>query len=1451
MTFVFFAVKTTFLTSSINLLIKHYYFYNELIADIVKYIHILFIVIYCTLSIGRTNAQSGELVSNLRFVNYNNENGLPNNNVTAIAQDNEGFLWFGTANGLCRFDGVNFKCFFNNPDDTCSISGNSIFCLLVDRKGILWVGTNKGLNRYNARDNTFTSYQNNPDNKYSLKNNLVTSIYEDENLNIWVGCWDGLSKFNRQMAKFSYYPYPQLQGTQIWDYNVTSCITSDKNGIVWTGTWGGGLHAFNPQTSTYTHYAANPKVQASLTNNKVKCIYVDSLNNLWIACWGGGLNHFNQQSGQFKSIKFFENNPNESYRQINYISSFKSGWLHVATEEGLFIFNTANNRYENYTHNSNNPQSISYKTINTIFSDNHGGVWLATAAKGVDYYHPNFSFFGHIKSEAGKEGSLKDNFIQRLAIMPNNNVLVSTIAGSQIWNIANNTFTNLNFMPNSNYDILYDTDGDIWKSGIDFGFLQKRTGITQIVRSNKEAQNNSGNNYILLYQEKNGMYLFGLLDAIWVYNKKSNSRIYLLPDPKNPNGLKSGASGFITTHNNQLWLWEMNHLIKREKWDTAYFFDKSNNNKVADASRYKFKTYTINNVIIKAVTEGLDHNLYLATENGLVIFYPKSETFKIFDENNGLCNKFVNSILPDNFGNIWLGTNKGLSSFDTQSNTFQNYYKEDGLQGNEFTVAALKLPNGNLAFGGLNGISVFNPANVVQNKLTPKVYIVSLRLFNQVVPVSSNVTKNSSTFSLLVDIKDLKKLKLHYYQNVITFEFAALNYLNPAKNQYAYKLNGFDKDWVYCGNQHNVTYTNLNPGHYTLQVKATNNDGIWCTPAQQARLEIIIMPPFWKTIWFRLLCIAVVVGLVVLYFRYRVRRLQLQKKILEKRVQERTHELLESNKILEKQQQEIIEQAQRIHELDQQKLSFFTNLSHEFRTPLTLILGPSEKMLESEVLENKPGFKYLTRLIHRNALRMLRLINQVLDTSKVDAGKMSLELVEGDVMKHIEDIARSFQFVAKTKNINFKIDLNYIETKSRFDADKIEKIIYNLLSNAFKYTPVNGAITIALGFDDALNFIRVKVSDNGIGINAEKLPHIFERFYQTTSETTTNYGGTGLGLSLTKQLIELHKGTIEVKSTLGVGTEFNITLAVSAELMHEPGILHFANVSAANTVNRALTQMPETDELISDNIGEPGSAKVKNMPLVLVVEDNYDLRHFIVSELYLNYSVIQATNGKEAWELALKNMPDIVVSDVMMPVMDGYELCNNLKTDLKTSHIPVILLTAKSNDESKIKGYETGADSYLSKPFNPRMLISRIQNLLTSRQKLRDMFSAKFLAVEPSGIDTSVLESSSDKAFIEKIAILIETNLLTSELSAPFLAESMNMSQNQLYRKVVALTNLSIIEFINTVRLKKSAQMLVKSGLNITEVAYSCGFKDPAYFSRMFKKQFDLSPTEYVLKYRN
>ncbi len=1338
-------------------------------------------------------------------------NSISNDVINALFKDNEGDIWVGTDNGLDRIKlknqyltDIEVSSFTNEQQNVNSLSNNQVFTVIQDHLKFIWIGTNEGLNKFDASTNTFQQYYNIPGNEGSIAFNTINTVYEDDQNNLWIGTFYGLSKINLNSNNISNY-YNSSSDPNSIAHNTITSICQDSKGTIWIGNLG-SLSQYNSISDNFTNYQNDFSDDKSISNNYINSLYADDYGNVWIGTDKGGVNVIDRNRKPFKHWEYKSTDDNSlSGNIVNSIYEDKFGNLWIGTSGGgLNVYNKNTNQFKHFKYSPNNAVGLNSNFISAIIQDQFGTLWIGTWGDGINrlnkYNNKKENQFIHYQDDPNSNSGSTINFVSSFLIDKFNRLWVGTASGLFIYNKQKDSyiqFTNHYTQLSSIVDVgclEADSSGNIW-----VGTLH---GLYRILIDPKISKQISLND--------NNIKLF-------IYNPKDTNSI--------------SAERIIT--------------IYRDNSGTMWF-----------------GTYG----------KGFDKLIYISDNNTGKI----TEKFINYTEKEGLSDNVVYGILEDDFHNLWLSTNHGLSRFHKEKEEFKNYYEEDGIIGNQFFwSASCKNNTGELFFGTTKGMISFDPDQIGENSYVPSVTITDFKIFNKSIKPGI-LYKNK--FILPKAISYINDIKLSYRENNISFEFSALFYSSPEKIKYAYKLEGFEDNWVYVNSKRRfANYTNLNGGTYNFLVKATNNDGIWNeTPTN---IRIIITPPFYKTLWFKTLLFITLIAIVFLIINIRFRSLKTQKQKLEKQVKERTaiiesqkenlkkafqlleqrkleisdqkEALVKNNREILKQRDQLIKLNEQVHIADQAKLRFFTNISHEFRTPLTLIIGPIEKMIQSFI--NNEDLKSQATLIKRNAQRLLSLINQLMDFRKIETSNFSLKVSKKNIVPFIQDIYHSFSQFASDHNITYNFNTNEESILIWFDENVIERIIFNILTNAFKYTPNKGNISVSLTNNSEIGinksfpdgYLAISIKDSGIGIPKNQLNQIFDRFYQVNSTDITlnkvENSGTGIGLALSKNLVELHKGEIVVNSEMGIGTEFIIYLPLTSKKYAKEQIIDYVEKQPDHKkLLDEISVLENRDENISNLYSQ---SLQKNKKSLLIVEDNLDLRTFIANNLSADYNIFEASDGQKAIELAKKYDIDLMISDIMMPNIDGIELCNIFKTNINYSHIPIILLTAKNSIESKIEGYKTGADDFIEKPFNMELLHTRIINLIESRIKLKQLFSTE-LTIDPAKTTTTTL----DEEFLKKAIDVVESNFSDSKFGVEEFVEKMFVSRSLLHKKLTAITDQSASTFITSIRLKKSVSLLKTKKDNISQIAYEVGFNDPKYFSRIFKKNYGLTPTDYQKK---
>lgn len=1356
---------------------------------------------------GRSLAQSGKI----QFEHLTIEQGLSHNLVIAMMQDRKGYLWFGTGNGLNKYDGYRFTHYEFDPHDQASLPKNQVISLWEDQDGIIWVGTAESTCRFNPRTEKFTRLEKSAANPYAFK--YAQAFNEDREGNLWVaGSFEGeLRQIDRKTGKFSATNYAAMLGADSSSKYTQNPYTlfKDKSGTLWIGN-STGLHRLHllPQQGgkaskvSFTHYRHQPTNPSSLSHNRVAGIFEDHRGILWVITMQGTLNAFDRESGRFTHYPLetdktvFLNNTLETK-----IMEDQAGNLWFGTFNGLYKLDKERQKFTTYRHNPIDLKGLTNDAIYDILVDQAGILWVATI-EGLDKLDPRRKPFGLYRHDPANPGSLSTNQITAICEDQAGTVWVGTKGGGlNALNKTTGQFTHYRHDAQDATSLRSDEVGAVLEDRNDALWVGNGQVLSRLDRKSGKFRhfplihpfllNPVSSPIFTICQVRDGTFWLGTSNGIINFDPGTAKSVHYPYDPDHPERISDWwALAILEDSKGNLWIGPGSQALTR--------FDR----KTGTFTQYKTHQHSPGSIpshTVSSIYEDSKGNLWFGTgEGGLCRFDHATETFTTYSKKQGLAGNAVFSILEDNEGNLWLGTNNGLSRFSSDNQTFTNYTADDGLQSNFFAAiytegAAFKGKDGTLYFGGNSGLNAFKPVAIRSNTYVPPVVITRFTLFDKPMPGKH----------------EAREVELDYDENFFSIEFAALNYTSSHKNRYVYQLEGVDKDWVYSGSRRQASYTDIGYGRYVFRVKGSNNDNIWND--KPTTFTIIIRPPFWKTWWAYIGYAALFLAGLLLARREVVRQERLKANLKVKQVE-----------------------SAKLRELDTMKSHFFANISHEFRTPLALIQGSVEKLkMQHPLPQAQAGFK----LIERNTRRLLELINQLLDLSRLEAGKLALHLEPGELHGFLTVLAASFTSLYQSKQITYQYQLPDDPVYVLFDRDKLEKILTNLLANAFKFTPPHGKVRFTGRIqekDETHCSLQVTLQDTGVGIPEKQLSRIFDRFHQVDPSATRSYEGTGIGLALVKELVDLHGGRIDVESREGIGTTFSLLLPfqLTAAPPGDP------EGQEKDLTPPAAAHLPE----LESSEPCPTSNPVAETAIqILVVEDNTELRCFISEQLSQHYRVSEAQNGLQGYRQALETGPDLVISDVMMPEMDGVALCEKLKTDERTSHIPIILLTAKADLESKLEGLQTGADDYLTKPFKLEELQVRIHNLLENRRKLRERFSRQ-ITLNPKEITVT----STDERFLQKALSVVEAHMANAEFDVETFSKEIGMSRAQLHRKLTALSGLSANEFIRSLRLKRAASLLLQHQGNVSEVAYQVGYSSLNYFTKCFRDFHGQTPTEYL-----
>ncbi len=1385
--------------------------------------------------------------------------GLPQNTVDCILKDSKGFMWFGTWNGLCRFDGYNFNIFQKQEEE--GLSGNFIQSLAEDQDGNIWVGTENGLAFFDYLQMKFVPLQ---EKKIELANFSVTSILIDSQNRVWIATAEN-SIWKIEKNKDGTFNYLKVFEDVLPSENINDMLMIDNSHLLVATTE--GISVILSENKTI--HSAWKSIENALDGINVQTLFFDSKKEYWFGTAIAGVYRFNPETNQLNYYGINTvNGEGLTHLSVQDIIEDLNGNIIIGTLGGLNYFNRSSGLFTYLTDQSSSGESLNSPFVNSLYSDDLGNIWIGTEKGGINYYNAHQKPFYSIQNDPSNPNTLSHNIIN--SIYSENEYLWVGTAGGGLNKLTYNFNKIIHFETNSNNpnslnnnfitSIHRDTKGQLWigtwGGGLNRMINENRNSFEVFIHDDIDSESLE-NNFIstIVSLDKNHL-LLGTNGGLDIFNPGDNIFIHVQDYMNETTAPEVGC--LLIDSKNRVWMGTENGLYQFEKKDLLRL---TNNNASISFKKYLYNPDDPNSIpgdFIISIFQSKDGTLWFGTYgNGICKLQEEGDSTKFitFSEQKGLCNNVAYAIEEDQAGNLWISTDNGLSKFNPKDEVYQNYSRSDGLLSNQFYwSASAKDNNGNIYFGGVEGLNYFNPSAINAYPYIPQPVFTDFSIFSQPVQIGK---KYHSRTILEKPVSETREIELSYKDAVFSIEFSALDYFLPEKIEYAYQMEGVDQDWVYVSsNRRFANYTNLSGGEYTFKVKASNSDGVWSeTPTT---LKITVKPPFWETALFQILALLFVAIMVMIYIRSRIHFLKQQKRKLEKQVSERIviieeqkSELEKQNKKIARQRDEVIELNRKLNFVTKQRLRFFTNISHEFRTPLTLIIDPLEHLIQKA--SNDPLTRNTLGIINRNAQRLLHLINQLLYFRKVETGMLKLNVCKGNIIDYLHGIYESFKELAEHQKIDYRFHGTEINEETWFDPEKLENVIYNLLSNAFKNTPVSGSINMIIKLvsytkvNNVLTpMLSISITDTGKGISKENLPHIFERFYSATENTyESELSGSGIGLALTQEIVKALNGEIKVESKPGLGSNFTVLIPFTKDRFDKKDI-NQESLPTDITIKGWVNAL--SDHIIAKESGyeqEEISSNDRSVPTLLIVDDNSDLRNFLRQTLHSDYRILDAENGKLGYEMACSEIPDVIVSDIMMPVMDGIEMCKLIKTDVATSHIPVILLTAKGSFDDQKTGYDIGADSYLTKPFSSDVLKSRINNILEAKKKYSLANPSNFKQKQEL-LNDSLGEL--DKEFLKKLTKVIEENLEDEVLSISQVAKHMNMSHSTLYRKIKALTNLTANEFIRKIRINYAEQLLLTGQYNISEIMYRVGINSSSYFRQCFRQEFGDNPSDYLQK---
>jgi len=1368
-----------------------------------------------------TAADGTSQVKNYPFTNLSDQDGLSNNSINVIFKDRQGFVWIGTGAGANRYDGYTFKVFRPDDSDSTALLDNSVQGIFQGPEDKLYIITAWGaINIYDPITGGLIPKRA----AYLQKRNipavgLVRLLHSNDGHYYFVYADSGLYRFDEERG--AVHLPSAIRGVNGAKVLITDAAVDQKGGI-WLAYENRVLQRFDTRSQTISNHTdilqhTNPSI------SNINKLYVDREDRLWLysqdnlsGLWeydppSGALRHFGRDSG---TVRLSSSN-------VSDVVEDDKGQIWVATDKGgLDILDVANGTVRNLRH-SDEHRSLVDNTLTTLYIDDLGTIWVGTHKKGVCYYQENMLRFPLYRREPGMPGSLPYDDVNCFAEDGKGNLWIGSDGGGLIYfDRKANAFKQYRHNPadpNSLgsdviVSLLMDHRGVLWIGTYQGGLDRYDGRIFTHYRHNEAEPASLADNQVYSLREDGTDHLWvgtmrGGLDRLDESTGKFYHNNYYLPNSIHSNyvpALAEDSSG-------NLWIGTAYGISVLSRNTGKYTYYTAANSRLSDD-------------VVFALT--CDHRgmMWVATRQGLCAMQPGKDSFQCFSARDGLPANVIMSVLEDKAHFLWASTSAGLSRITVSKEgdhpriTCLNFDEYDGLQGREFNVGAgFRTSAGELVFGGAKGFNLFKPESIRLDDKIPPVVLTRLQLYNKEVPLPATVARDG-------------KLVLAYDENNFTLEFAALSYINARKDRYAYRLEGVDKDWITTdGRNRRAVYTNIDPGDYLFRVKASNSDGVWNDKG--ITLHIIVRPPFWKTTLAYV--IYALAGLTLLYLGRMqiIRRARARFALAEER-----------------------REVTRVRELDRMKIKFFTNLSHEFRTPLSLILSPVDKLIRGS---GDPASKQLAMTIERNGRRLLHLVNQLLDLRKMEVNELKLNMSGGDIAAFIKSTANSFADLAQERGIHFEYHSETNQLPAQFDKDKLERIVFNLLSNAFKFTSPGGTIEVALTVlekDEQSVLLELKVKDTGIGIPPELQDKIFESFFQADTPGYLRSQGTGIGLAITREFVEMHGGSIKVDSQPDKGSCFTVLLPVTVLSGETASQLALPSTTSDGMTGSLLEK--ESDQMAARILparDTPATTSQDHQDAavsgykVLLVDDDDDFRFYLKENLAPLFSVLEASNGQEGWQKALSGQPDLVVTDVNMPVMDGMELCKKIKADERVHTIPVILLTALSADDHQLRALGLGANDFISKPFNVEILISRIRNLLQFRGSVEEI-ARKRMITEPAEIEEEPEKTEED--FVREAVEVLEKNIGKPDFSVEDWSHELGLSRTTLYKKVLGATGKTPIGFIRNFRMKRAAQLLEKTRHNVAEVAYMVGFNNPKYFARYFKEEYGMLPSIYQAEKR-
>lgn len=1281
--------------------------------------------------------------------------------IRSILRDHKGLMWFGTESGLVRYDGRRTYLYAHEAGDEWSIPSNVVNALMEDKEGRLWVGTTMGLSVYDRKTDRFVGLGAVGDDGGLLGEAFVASMAMGKNVQgravLWVGTLENgvfwVDLLTRQVGRIT---LSRHTGSKV------TAIVPDNEGGLWIGTQE-GLAWYDLERAQTRWFQHDEKDPFSLSSNVIGCLARDDVGDVWVGTLDNGLNRVHWDGNAFRSERL------KSGVGINCLYAEVDGVIWAGTEnDGLYRWERDAAASKKFRYEAGNEHSLGSNSIWSIYGDAEGRLWLGTYNKGVHVLDPFHSKLRSYYVNPYAKVGLPNNDVKGFCTAGDGQVWIGTDGGGIVrFHVEEGSFDAWNhagmkqggLTGDAVQSMVSDVGGSIWLGTWGDGVDHLDSNGRFLRNYRLEQTKGVGNNKLrVVYRDvcgriwagTNGSGLFVFRPMLQRFEPVLHGSVL---------NEQSYVTSIASNDSSRIWVGTLSGLVR---------LDLDAGGSVMKAKTYSTDNADLHNHVIFCLLLDREGLLWMGTQSsGVVVFDPVRESFRTIRTDDGLPSNFVSGLVEDDAGLIWVSTNAGIARMNQDGSDVHVFTMKDGLRSHDYhSKSVWKTEEGLLLFGSSEGFDVLDPDRMTSNPYVPRVLLTDL-------------TINGMSGQLPEPIGEMKRLELNHNQTTFSIHFVATNYTRPGYNRFAYRLKGYDSDWNVAGSVEAATYTKVRPGTYTFEVKAANNDGLWSEEA--TRLTVVVKAPFWKTPMAYTFYALLLFGFVFVLLRLWKRRLIVE------------HQLLLETQAKAK------------------NLAYFTHISHEFRTPLSLILAPVESLME----KSDEASKQVLTVIQQNADRLLQLTNNLMDIRKLEAGATTIERTEENILEVTQKVLDLFhaRFLQKQMQMEVEkeglLDLDASSLVVMLDAEKYQTILINLLSNALKYSPEKGMICLSLNYERSLSLLKIRVSNTGEGIPPSDLDRIFDSFYQSENGKRSSESGTGIGLALTKGLLEQMDGTIAVESNPDGETVFECTLPAER---------------VCKSYEETLCE--ETQD---------------GLPIVLIVEDQMDLREFLQKELTGLYAVYVASNGMEGLAMARELSPDLIVSDVAMPEMDGVELCRLLKTDVQTSHIPFVLLTAKTTTEDQLAGFESGADAYVMKPFHLKLLKTQIANLIHTRKELYAQFAEGSVVIPRQTSGSEV-----DQLFLQKTIDYVMEHIAEDACDAASLAKLHHMSHRTFYRKLKALTGNTVVEFVRIIRLKHALMLIESKRHSLSEIAYLTGFSSPSYFTKSFKEYYGKTPSEFI-----